>query len=142
MASVWRRLCDEHRQLDAVLHDVQLLTEERAFSTAAKRFGEYRLREERHLRAEEQLLQLLEQLKDSPEIVKALRQEHRQLYALLEEATQALGRRDAAAFHSKLSALQQIMSLQLAQERVSLFPELEGQLNEEARYQVMLLDSF
>jgi hypothetical protein len=138
MASLWRRLCDDHQQLDAVLNDVQQLTEERAFSTASKRFGEFRLREERHLRTEAQLLRLLESLSDPPQIVQALREEHRQLHALLEEATHALGRRDGAAFCAKLSALQQTMTQHLAEERDALLPKLDEELDEELRYHLLV----
>lgn len=56
---LWHRLASEYRDLEKVLVDVQALAAVGSFETARKRFGQFRLAHERHLRAVQTLESLL-----------------------------------------------------------------------------------
>src|SRR5207248_2712781 len=108
----------------SVLRDVQWLAEDGAFSTAAKRFGEFRIREERHIRTEEELLTLMEQLPEPPRVVVELREEHVEIRRLLQHASAALACRDPARFLSRLIELQEMLAAHQDEQRAARFPEL------------------
>ena len=100
----------DRRDIHAVLGDVQYLSEDASFASATKRFGEARIHQERSLRAEEELIRMLELLPDPPVVVAKLRAGQRQIRALLEDTALALTRRDVDDVRQALGALQQALA--------------------------------
>ncbi|HUM12731.1 MAG TPA: hypothetical protein VLT82_17415 [Myxococcaceae bacterium] len=70
---LWRRLESEHRQLRAALSDVGRLASAGSFETARKRFGAFRLSQERHLVADRKLLVLCEDNRELERFVERVR---------------------------------------------------------------------
>jgi hypothetical protein len=58
--NLWQGLGRQHHRLYTILDDVEALVEQGSFLTAAKRFGDFRLDEERHIRMEEELFASLQ----------------------------------------------------------------------------------
>ncbi len=88
---------DWHRELKAVLEDVLALAGRRQFATAAKRFGEFRLAHERHVREEEEfLLPYVERMGEAEVgLAKRIRLQHAQMTDLISELSTALNAWDA-----------------------------------------------
>ena len=70
---LWRRLESEHRQLRATLVDVGELAADGSFETARKRFGTFRVSQERHLVADQKLLVLCEDNRDLQKFLNRVR---------------------------------------------------------------------
>src|SRR5215471_1045087 len=51
-----QHLTEEHQKLEAILDDAACLTAHRSFYTAAKKFEEFRVRQEQHMAVEENIV--------------------------------------------------------------------------------------
>jgi len=120
---LWRRLAAEHRRLQATLIDVGKLVADGSFETARKRFGAFRMSEERHLIADRKLLVLCE---GSRELERFLDRVRRNRERILEQTERVWAR--------------------LCQEKVSHIPRMLARLanlvaeNEEAQRRLILAD--
>jgi hypothetical protein len=134
---LWHCLQESHRHLDAVLQDVQQLAIGQSFVTAAKRFGEFRLQEERHLHAEDELLLILEGNLKGPKF-EGIRSQHRRIVQLMDELTALLSCWDLPAFDETLKKFVTVLAAHEADEMQSVLPQAEAALKDIPAYQTML----
>jgi hypothetical protein len=81
---VTRRMTLDHPALKETLTDVDGLARRRSFETAAKRFGEFRIAEERHMHLEDEtLFPVIERLVGPTEAVQQGKAEHAVIRRLL-----------------------------------------------------------
>jgi hypothetical protein len=135
---LWRHLFDDHRRLDAILEDVRQLASCGSFAAAAKRFGEFRLAQERHIHAEENVLDRLNQSSERHPVVERVRQTHRQVLELLDELSHRLSRWEVDDFGTRIEALCKTLGAHEQDETV-MFPALEQKLRDPKAYQRLLL---
>jgi hypothetical protein len=136
--ALWRELWEYHRRLDKVLEDVQALARDSSYVSAAKRFGELRMGEEKHLKAEEELLGLLEHSPNCPPFVGRIRQEHQQTLKLLDDVSEILSRWDIEHFTPKLDALANFLHRHEADEKELMFPEIRARFSNPDTYRRLL----
>jgi len=100
-------LSGEHSGLEEILSDVCCLAEQRSFVQAALRFGEFRLRLEKHLDAEERvLLPMFEDATGDPDdLLPRLHREHGQLRYLMDRLGTSISRWDMTAFCVRLEQI-------------------------------------
>ncbi len=134
---LWHHLRESHRHLDAVLADVQQLAAGQSFVTASKRFGEFRLQEERHLLVEDELLVILEENLKCPPFAR-IRGQHRKIVQLMDELTALLASWDLEAFQDTLKEFAAVLSLHEADEVKSVLPQAEAALKDIPAYRTLL----
>jgi hemerythrin superfamily protein len=135
--SLWQHLRESHRHLEAVLADVQKLASGQSFVTAAKRFGEFRLQEERHLHLENELLEILEKSLGCPRFDR-IRNQHERIVQLMDELTALLSSWDLPAFQDCLEEFVELLAAHEADERESVLPKAETELKDIPAYQTLL----
>jgi iron-sulfur cluster repair protein YtfE (RIC family) len=90
-AQLRRRLAEDHPALKQTLEDVAQLVQRKSFMTAAKRFGEFRLAEERHMNLEDKaLFPIIERLMGPNEAVQRGEVEHRTIRQLIDAVAGSL----------------------------------------------------
>jgi hypothetical protein len=134
---LWQHLRESHRHLDAVLADVQALASGHSFVTAAKRFGEFRLQEERHLHTENELLRILEEELAYPKFER-VREQHARISDLMDELTGLLSAWDLPAFQKSIDELVALLAVHEVDESRSVLPKAEKALQDLPAYQVLL----
>jgi hypothetical protein len=134
---LWQHLQESHRHLEAVLADVQELASGRSFVTAAKRFGEFRLQEERHLHVENELLVILEENLKCPKFER-IRNQHTRIIQLMNELTGLLSSWDLPAFQETLVKFVEVLAVHEADEVKSVLPKAETALKDLPAYQNLL----
>jgi hypothetical protein len=122
--SLWEELERDHHQLHHVLEDVRALVTKGSYRLAAHRFGEFRLGEERHVRAEEDLLGVLARSPNCPAFVAQVRSEHTQVLEQLEEISRLLSRWESADLEDRLAELSAFLERHEGGERVFMFPAI------------------
>ncbi len=116
----------DHRKLVAHLGDVGFLCARGSFRAAAQVFGEFRLFEERHLKAEAQVLEALAQQGHAlPEAAARCEQEHLEIERLMQRAWAAITGGDHRDFARALDLLTDAVTLHEHSEELNLLPALE-----------------
>jgi hypothetical protein len=134
---LWQHLRESHRHLEAVLADVQELASGQSFVTAAKRFGEFRLQEERHLGVENELLAILEESVACPEFER-IRSQHARIVQVMDELTGLLSSWNLPAFKMTLNELIALLAVHEEDERQSVLPQAETALKGIPTYRALL----
>src|SRR5579884_4137963 len=129
-AQLLEHLREEHRRLEHILRDVRDLAARGSYVSAAKRFGEFRSHQERHLQAEQHLLELLDASPRCVEGVAALRRDPEDILGALAELWTLLTEWRVEAVPEKLDALHQLLSSHERREAEVLFPELGATLGD------------
>ena len=120
---LWRRLESEHRQLRTTLVDVGELAADGSFETARKRFGTFRVSQERHLVADQKLLVLCENNRDLQKFLDRVRRNRERILEQTERVW-------AQLCHEKVAQLPRMLA-----RLVRLVAE-----NEEAQRRLILAD--
>lgn len=134
---IWQHLRESHRHLEAVLADVQELASGQSFVTAAKRFGEFRIQEERHLHVENELLGILEENLECPRFDR-IRNQHKKIVQLMDELTGLLSSWDLPAFQDTLEKFVELLAVHEADELKTVLPKAEAALKDNPAYQTLL----
>jgi Hemerythrin HHE cation binding domain len=88
---LWSRLTENHASLKHILEDVAWLVQHGSLITAAKRFGEFRIAQEREMNFEEStLFPLIERLSDPNEAIRQGRAQHETIRHLLNAVSASL----------------------------------------------------
>jgi hypothetical protein len=107
-AHLKRRMTEQHPSLKKTLDDVAFLAQRRSFVTAAKRLGELRIAEERHMNLEEKtLFPIIERLAGATKALAEGKAEHATIRRLLDAVSDALRAQALPEFmsaHRKLLA--------------------------------------
>ena len=134
---LWEHLRESHRHLEAVLADVQELASGQSFVTAAKRFGEFRLQDERHLHVENELLEILEETLECPSFDR-IRNQHKKILQLMDELTGLLSSWDLPACRDTLEEFVELLAVHEADELKSVLPRAEAALKDIPAYKILL----
>ena len=117
----------DHRTLVGQLADVGFLCARGSYRAAAQVFGEFRLFEERHLKAEAELLDELAQLGQAlPEAAARCLRDHVEIERLIQRAWGAITGGDHRDFSRALGALTDAVTLHERTEDLNLLPALEA----------------
>jgi hypothetical protein len=84
------RLIENHSRLKKTLEDVAWLVQHGSFITAAKRFGEFRMTQERTMNMEETLFPIIERLSGPNEPLRRNRANHETIRRLLDAVSASL----------------------------------------------------
>jgi len=101
----WHDLESEHRSLKRVLDDVEWLVEDGSFETARRRFGEYRLANERHLVAEQKLEEVCAGVREVAAFLTQLQRERSRMLEQSERVWTYLCREKGAPIRRMLDRL-------------------------------------
>jgi hypothetical protein len=135
-----QQLSNDHHTQTSMLDDVAGLIREQSFAIAGRRFGDLRLYLGRHISAEEEIFILCEQLTKPQEIVARLRVDHAIIQGLVQHFAEALSRRtDANELLYILNALRETLDRHEREEQTELFPSLAQLIQDQDRYQGLLL---
>ncbi len=128
--TVTKYLEDDHRRLDAIAQEVGRRLGVRAFSDAARSFGEFAVGLNRHIDAEEQVLfPTFERLTGGPggpTIV--MRSEHVDIRQLMKDVSGALRDENASLASQKLGELVELLGAHNRKEEGMLYPVADGAL--------------
>jgi len=106
---LWHDLVSEHRSLVKVLDDVESLVEHGSFETARRRFGEYRLAQERELVAEQELEKLCSGVREVASFLVRLQRERTQVLEQCDHVWTCLCRETRAPVPRMLGRLASLM---------------------------------
>jgi len=104
------RLTEDHSRLKQTLEDVAGLVQRGSFVTAAKRFGEFRITQERHMNLEETLFPIVERLSGPNEAIRQDRANHETIRRLLNAVSASLA---MSKLHEFVDAHRQLLSASL-----------------------------
>jgi iron-sulfur cluster repair protein YtfE (RIC family) len=86
-----QHLIEDHEKLEAILDDAACLAEHRSYYTAAKRFEEFRMRQEQHMAVEEDIVfPLLETAFPGSPVIPEVKAEHQAIRHAMEAANNAI----------------------------------------------------
>ncbi len=121
-----RRLTEDHPELDAILEAVADLVSRRSFHSAAKRFGEFRIKQERHMTLEEKVVfPLLETLSYQTVDVARMKSEHRMIRNFMNDAGDAISQWDLRGFAEAHRRLAQAVAVHNEDEERLVATKLE-----------------
>ena len=121
---LWRRFESDHRRLERVLDDVRSLATSGSFETARKRFGEYRLRAERHRLAENELLAVCKGDRTVERFAERVRRERRKVLEQSDRIWMRLCRERLAHAPRMLARLNKLAAQHELAERQLILAEL------------------
>jgi hypothetical protein len=103
-----QHLTEEHQKLEEILEDAACLTAHRSFYTAAKKFEEFRTRQEQHMAVEESIVfPLLETVFPGSPVLAEVKAEHQVIRQAMEAAQTAISQTNREQFekvHGNLAA--------------------------------------
>lgn len=134
----WHHLCDDHRKLDAVLTDVRSLAFSGSFVTGAKRFGEFRIAQERHMTLEDELFTLLRALPGCPDFVHLMSQEHQHAAEIMNDISTFLSRGETDRIGALLAELASRLRDHEKQEQRLFLLEIDPTLKSHPAYELWL----
>jgi len=122
-----QRMAADHPKLESILKDVAVQVERHFFDSAGKRFAEFRNKHDRHMVVEEDVLfPVYESLTTDWETIAEMKQAHRLIRQLIDDAQSAISGWDGERFKKAYRDLLDALATHVMQEVVLLAEDLDS----------------